>query len=330
MANSFNAIVAHDVAGKTVGQLQQLTLNDLPDEDVLIAVSYSSLNYKDGLAVTGTRDICKRLPMVCGIDLAGTVVTSRSTKFVPGDSVLVNGYGLSEQHWGGYSQMQRVNADFVLKVPESFSLQETMAIGTAGYTAMLSVLMLERQGVTPMDGEVLVTGAAGGVGSVSIALLANLGYQVVASTGRPDTHGYLKQLGAQGFIERQSLAEKGPPLAEERWAAAIDSVGSDTLANVIAQTKRNGCVAMCGLAGGIDLPSSVFPFILRGVILAGIDSVMASMALREEAWRRLDVDLPKDKIMAISRVEPMSKVPELAQQIIAGKIRGRVVIDVNA
>lgn len=330
MANSFNAIVAQDVAGKTLGQLQQLTLKDLPEEDVLIEVSYSSLNYKDGLAVTGTREICKRLPMVCGIDLAGTVLESRSAKYSPGDSVLVNGYGLSEHHWGGYSQMQRVNADFLVKVPDAFSLQETMAIGTAGYTAMLSVLMLERQGIKQTDGEVLVTGAAGGVGSVAIALLANLGYQVVASTGRPETHEYLTQLGAQGFIERQSLAEKGLPLADERWAAAIDSVGSHTLANVIAQTKRNGCVAMCGLAGGIDLPSSVFPFILRGVILAGIDSVMASMDLRVEAWRRLALDLPKDKIMAISRVEPMSKVPELAQQIIAGKIRGRVVIDVNA
>ena len=330
MANSFNAIVAQDVAGKTLGQLQQLTLKDLPDEDVLIEVSYSSLNYKDGLAVTGTREICKRLPMVCGIDLAGTVLESRSAKYSPGDLVLVNGYGLSEHHWGGYSQMQRVNADFLVKVPDAFSLQETMAIGTAGYTAMLSVLMLERQGIKQTDGEVLVTGAAGGVGSVAIALLANLGYQVVASTGRPETHEYLTQLGAQGFIERQSLAEKGLPLADERWAAAIDSVGSHTLANVIAQTKRNGCVAMCGLAGGIDLPSSVFPFILRGVILAGIDSVMASMDLRIEAWRRLALDLPKDKIMAISRVEPMSKVPELAQQIIAGKIRGRVVIDVNA
>ena len=330
MLETFNAIVARDIDGKTMGQLQRLTLSDLPDEDVLIEVSYSSLNYKDGLAVSGKGKICKRLPMVCGIDLAGTVVESASDRFTVGDAVLVNGYGLSERHWGGYSQMQRVNSDFIVKVPDAFSLQDTMAIGTAGYTAMLSVMMLERQGVKAGDGEVLVTGAAGGVGSVAVSLLANLGYQVVASTGRPETHGYLKELGAHSFIDRQSLADKGAPLAEERWAGAIDSVGSHTLANVIAQTRRNGCVAMCGLASGIDLPTTVFPFILRGVILAGIDSVMADMDIRVKAWERLARDLPKNKINNISRLEPMSKVPELAEQILAGKIRGRVVVDVNS
>lgn len=329
MSDVFNAIVASEMEGKTKGQLQQLTLKDLPDEDVLIQVAYSSLNFKDGLAVSGKGKICKRFPMVCGIDLAGTVVESASDKFAVGDEVLVNGYGLSEKHWGGYSQMQRINSDFILKVPAPFSLQDTMAIGTAGYTAMLSVMMLERQGVKPTDGEVLVTGAAGGVGSVAIALLASLGYTVVASTGRPETHEYLKGLGAASFIDRASLSEKDAPLAAERWAGVVDTVGSQTLANVIAQTKRDGCVTMCGLAGGIDLPSTVFPFILRGVVLAGIDSVMAKMELRIEAWRRLATDLPKDKINAVSRVEPMSHLPELSEQIIGGKIRGRVVIDVN-
>lgn len=330
MSDKFNAIVATEVDGKTKGQLQQLSLADLPDEDVLIDVSYSSLNFKDGLAVSGKGKICKRLPMVCGIDLAGTVVESSSDKFKAGDAVLVNGYALGEKHWGGYSQKQRVSSEFLVKVPDAFTLQDTMAIGTAGYTAMLSVLMLERQGVKPGDGEVLVTGAAGGVGSVAITLLSKLGYTVVASTGRPETHDYLTALGASSFIERAELSEKGSPLAAERWAGVVDTVGSQTLANAIAQTRRDGCVTSCGLAGGIDLPSSVFPFILRGVVLAGIDSVMASMELRLTAWSRLATDLPKDKINAISRVEPMSNLPELAEQIVAGNIRGRVIIDVNA
>jgi len=329
MPDLFNAIVANEVDGKSKGQLQQLSMDDLPKEDVLIEIAYSSLNYKDGLAVSGKGRICKRFPMVCGIDLAGTVVESASDKFSAGDKVLVNGYGLGEKHWGGYSQMQRINSDFIINVPEVFSLQDTMAIGTAGYTAMLSMMMLEKQGVKPSDGEILVTGAAGGVGSVAVAILANLGYEVVASTGRPETHAYLSSLGASGFVNRSELSEKSVPLAAERWAGAVDVVGSRTLANVIAQTKRDGCVTTCGLAGGIDLPSSVFPFILRGVILAGIDSVMASMDVRVEAWRRLALDLPKDAINSSSRVEPMSELPELAEQIVAGEIRGRVVIDVN-
>ncbi|ORU91955.1 MAG: NADPH:quinone dehydrogenase [Cycloclasticus sp. symbiont of Bathymodiolus heckerae] len=330
MSDVFNAIVATDVDGKTKGQLQQLTLSDLPDEDVLIEVSYSSLNFKDGLAVSGKGRICKKLPMVCGIDLAGTVLESASDKFSVGDLVLVNGYGLGEKFWGGYSQKARINSNFIVKVPESFSLQDTMAIGTAGYTAMLCVMALEKQGVTPNDGEVLVTGAAGGVGSVAIAILSNLGYQVVASTGRPETHDYLSELGAASFIDRAELSEKGAPLAAERWAGVVDTVGSTTLANAIAQTKYNGCVAACGLAGGIDLPSTVFPFILRGITLAGVDSVMVDMDTRNEAWARLSTDLPKDKIRNISRLEPMSDLPALAEQIVTGQVRGRVVIDVNA
>ncbi|ORU93199.1 MAG: NADPH:quinone dehydrogenase [Cycloclasticus sp. symbiont of Poecilosclerida sp. M] len=330
MSETFNAIVATEVDRKSKGALQQLSLEDLPDEDVLIDVSYSSLNYKDGLAVSGKGKICRRFPMVCGIDLAGTVVESRSDKFFAGDQVLVNGYELGEKHWGGFTQKQRINSNFLVKLPKGLSLQDTMAIGTAGYTAMLAVLMLEKQGVVPSGGEVLVTGAAGGVGSVAVSILAHLGFDVVASTGRIETHEYLSELGASNFIDRASLSEKGAPLAAERWAGAVDSVGSRTLANVIAQTKRKGCIASCGLAGGIDLPSSVFPFILRGVVLAGIDSVMAPMALRVEAWNRLATDLSTEKRNKISTLEPMSKLPELAEAIVAGKIRGRVVIDVNA
>jgi len=329
MSETFNAVVANEIDGKTKAQLQRLTLKDLPDEDVLVGVSYSSLNFKDGLAVTGKRNICKRFPMVCGIDLAGTVLESSSDKYKAGDLVLANGYGLGESYWGGYSQKARINSDFLVKVPTEFNLQETMAIGTAGYTAMLSVLMLERQGIKPGDGKILVTGAAGGVGSVAVSILSNLGYEVVASTGRPEAHAYLTDLGASSFIDRIELSAKGEPLSVEKWAGAVDTVGSQTLANVLAQTRRGGCVTACGLASGFDLPSTVFPFILRGVILAGIDSVMANMELRIQAWARLASDLPKEKINKISRVEPMSKIPELAEQIVAGKVRGRVVIDVN-
>ena len=330
MSTLFNAIVATDIDGKTKGLLQQLSLSDLPDEDVLIEVAYSSLNYKDGLAISGKGKICKRLPMVCGIDLAGTVIESTSDKFSVGDKVLANGYELGEKHWGGFSQKQRINSDFLIKTPTSFTLKETMAIGTAGYTAMLCVMALEKQGVTPDSGEVLVTGAAGGVGSVAVALLAKLGYQVIASTGRPETHEYLKQLGASGFIDRNTLAAKAAPLGKERWAGVVDSVGSTTLANALAQVKRYGCVAACGLAGGFDLPATVFPFILRGVVLAGVDSVMAPMELRLEAWERLAKDLPTQKINDISSTKPMSKLPELADDIVAGKTRGRIIIDVNA
>ncbi len=330
MSGSFNAIVAEEIDGKTRGSLKQLNLSDLPEEGVLIDISYSSLNYKDGLAVSGKGRICRKLPMVCGIDLAGTVAESSDSRFKVGDKVLVNGYELSEKYWGGYSQKQRVNPDFIVPLPEGLSLKETMAIGTAGYTAMLSIMALKKQGVTPEQGEILVTGAGGGVGSIAIAILSELGFDVVASTGRPELHEYLKRLGASSFIDRSELSEKGAPLAAERWAGVVDSVGSQTLANAIAQTKRDGCVAACGLAGGIDLPATVFPFILRGVTLCGIDSVMAPMALRLEAWKQLARDLPKERLAEITRTEPMTSIPELADQLIAGGIRGRVIVDVNA
>lgn len=330
MSDSFNAIVAEEVDGKVRGSLKQLDLSDLPEEAVLIDVAYSSLNYKDGLAVSGKGKICRKLPMVCGIDLAGTVAESSDCRFKTGDKVLVNGYELSEKYWGGYSQKQRVNPDFLVPLPDGLTLKESMAIGTAGYTAMLAIMALQKHGVTPEQGEILVTGAAGGVGSVAIAILAELGFNVVASTGRPELHEYLKGLGASSFIDRHELSGKAAPLGAERWAGVVDSVGSNTLANAISQTKRAGCVAACGLAGGIDLPSSVFPFILRGVTLAGIDSVMAPMELRLDAWKQLASDLPKSKLADITSTEPMTRIPELAEKLIAGQIKGRIIVDVNA
>jgi acrylyl-CoA reductase (NADPH) len=330
MSDSFNAIVAEEVDGKSKAALKQLSLDDLPDNDVLVDVAYSTLNYKDGLAVSGRGKIARKLPMVCGIDLAGTVRESRSSDWRPGDEVIVNGWGLSESHWGGYSQKQRVKSDWLVRLPSAFTLQQAMAIGTAGYTAMLCVLALEHAGVAPGVKEVVVTGAAGGVGSVAIAVLAKLGYTVVASTGRATTHDYLRGLGAAGFIDRASLAEKGAPMQKERWAGGIDSVGSQTLASVLAQTAYGGAVAACGLAGGADLPGSVFPFILRNVSLLGVDSVMAPRAKREVAWARLARDLPIAQLDAMTTVEPMSNLPVLAERILKGETRGRVVIDVNA
>ena len=255
---------------------------------------------------------------------------SASDTFSPGDRVLVNGYGLSESHWGGYSQRARMKSEWLVPVPDAFTNQQAMAIGTAGYTAMLCVMALQRHGVTPDSGDVVVTGAAGGVGSVAVALLARAGYNVIAATGREQEHDYLRALGAADFLSRDELAAKPRPIGRERWAGAVDVVGSSTLANLIAQTRYGGCVAACGLAGGMDLPSSVYPFILRGVVLAGVDSVMAPMELRQEAWRRLAAELPADLLSEMTSVEPMSRIEELAASILAGETRGRVVIDVNA
>jgi len=329
MSDSFRAVLIEDVDGKPKAAFRQLRLSDLPDHDVLVEIAYSTLNYKDGLALTGGR-IARKLPMVAGIDLAGTVVESANPEFRPGDRVVVNGYGLSETQWGGYSKFQRLKSEWLVHLPEAFSMQEAMAIGTAGYTAMLCVMALEDAGLAPDAGEVLVTGAAGGVGSVAIALLAQKGYRVIAATGRPETHGYLAALGAAGFIDRKELGEKGPPMAKERWAAAVDSVGSQTLATVLSQVKYGGWVAACGLAGGADLPASVFPFILRNVSLLGVDSVMAPMHRRKRAWWQLAKDLPKDRLAAMTELHPLSAIFELAPKIIAGQIRGRAVIDINA
>ena len=329
MADSFTAFVIEDAEGKPKGGFKTLTLADLPDNDVLVEVAYSTLNYKDGLAVSGKGRIARKLPMVAGIDLAGTVAESRSPDWKPGDKVVVNGWGLSETQWGGYTRFQRVKAEWLTRLPDAFSLEEAMAIGTAGYTAALCVDALEDWGAIRPDGrEVLVTGAAGGVGSVAVALLARAGYPVTAATGRPETHDYLRGLGATGFIDRAALLEKGPPLQKERWAGAVDSVGSQTLVNVLSQTVYGGAVAACGLAGGADLPGTVLPHILRGVALLGVDSVAAPQARRDRAWKRLARHLDRTRLKTLYTVEPMSRLPELADRILAGQVRGRTVIDV--
>jgi len=321
---SFPAMVAAE-PGPAV--LTELTDRDLPEGDVTVAVSYSSLNYKDGLAVTGKGKVIRNYPMVCGIDLAGTVETSESPDWVPGDDVIVTGWGLSESHPGGYTRRQRVRSDWLTRRPVGLSMAQTMAVGTAGLTAMLSVLALERAGLEPGPREVLVTGAGGGVGGVAVALLAATGYSVAASTGRSETHDYLRSLGASTIVDRADLATAGRPLDKERWAGAVDTVGSQTLASVLAQTVYGGSVAACGLAGGPDLPATVLPFILRNVSLLGIDSVMAPAHRRREAWERLARDLPRDRLDMMTTVEPMSKLPELAETILSGQTRGRVVID---
>ena len=330
MTDRFRAmmIVEHD--GRPRAEFRDLTVADLPDHDVLVAIAFSTLNYKDGLAISGKGKIARRLPMVAGIDLAGTVVESRSPDWKAGDKVLVNGWGLSETEWGGYARFQKLKPQWLTRLPEAFSFEEAMGIGTAGYTAALCVDALEDwAAIAPGGREVLVTGAAGGVGSTAISLLARKGYTVTAATGRPETHAYLAELGAAGFVERATLAEKGGALQKERWGGAVDSVGSTTLANVLAQTAYGGAVAACGLAGGMDLPATVAPHILRGVSLLGIDSVMAPPAKRDRAWTTLAAHLDKAQLGRIARVEPMSALPALAEDIVAGRIRGRVVIDVS-
>lgn len=330
MADSFTAVVIEDDAGKARTTFKQLSVGDLPDHDVLVEVEFSALNYKDGLVVSGNRSkVARKLPLVAGIDLAGTVVESRSPAWRAGDKVVVNGFGLSETQYGGYARYARVKSDWLVRLPSAFSPEQAMAIGTAGYTSALCVDALVDAGLAKGAGEVLVTGAAGGVGSVAVALLSAAGFDVVASTGRPETHDYLKGLGARSFLERASLQEKGPPLQKERWAGAVDVVGGVTLANVLAQTKYGGGVAACGLTGGAELPATVLPHILRGVALLGVDSVMAPIAKRERAWQRLARDLQPSKLADITSVEPMSKVVELGAAILAGKVRGRVVIDVK-
>lgn len=329
MADTFRAFVADEKDGKYVADFRDMTVADLPAQGVLVDVAYSTVNYKDGLAVTGKGKIVRKFPLVCGIDLAGTVAESSDPNFKAGDAVLVNGWGLSESESGGYTQKQRVNPNFLTRIPKAFTAKQAMAIGTAGYTAMLSVIALEQAGVKPGSGDIVVTGAAGGVGSVAIAILAKLGYRVIASTGRPATHEYLKSLGAADFIARADLEKAGRPLDKARWAGAVDSVGSQTLATVLAQTKDEGAVAACGLAGGTDLPTSVMPFILRGVKLLGINSVTASAARREQAWARLAMDLDIAKLDAMTTVEPLSKIKTLGEMILRGETRGRIVVDVN-
>ena len=329
MSDTFRAYVVDETTSPRQSGFRDLTLADLPKEKVLVDVAYSSLNYKDGLAVTGKGKIARNFPMVCGIDLAGTVAASDDPAFKPGDAVVAIGGGLSETHWGGYTQRMRVASEMLVKLPAPFTAFDAMAIGTAGYTAMVGVMALEEAHVTPDKGEVLVTGAAGGVGSVGVTVLAKLGYRVAASTGRPQESDYLKALGASEIIARADLDRASKPLEKARWAGALDSVGSRTLATVLAQTKEQGAVAACGLAGGTDLPVTVMPFILRAVKLLGVNYLFIPPEWRARAWQRLASDLDPRKLASMTRVEPLSKIQDLAEAIIAGQTRGRIVIDVN-
>jgi len=328
MTNNFRAILLSKDNDKQSVEITRLGESDLMEGDVTVRVEYSTVNYKDGLAITGAIPIVRVWPMIPGIDFAGTVETSSDPAFAPGDRVLANGWGLGEMHFGGYAEKARVPADWLIRVPENMSTAQAMAVGTAGYTAMLCVMALESAGIDPSASDIIVTGAAGGVGSVAIALLAKLGYRVVASTGRPEESGYLKDLGAAQVIDRNELSEPGSPLGAERWAGGIDAVGSHTLANVLAQIKYGGAVAACGLAQGPDLPATVMPFILRGVKLLGVDSVMAPKELRQEAWRRLGQELDLDKLDAITSHITLKEVPEMATKILSGQVRGRLVVDI--
>jgi len=307
----------------------EMSDDELMDGDVTLNVTHSTVNYKDGLVMAGRPGIVQRYPMIGGIDLAGIVEASRSPQFQPGDEVLLNGFGLSQSHYGGYAERARVPGEWLIKLPPGLTRAETMAIGTAGYTAALAVLALERQGVKPEQGSVLVTGAAGGVGSVAIALLAAAGWRVVASTGRPGEAGYLRDLGAAEVIDRAELSSPGRPLGKERWAAAIDSVGSHTLANAVASLKRGGAAAACGLAQGMDLVMTVAPFIIRGAQLLGVDSVWQPMDRRLEAWRRLARDLDRRRLAEMTRTIPFADVREAGADILAGKVRGRIVVEIG-
>jgi acrylyl-CoA reductase (NADPH) len=329
MSETFTALMLEDVDGKPRAGFREITKADLPDNDVLVEVAYSSLNYKDGLAISGKGRIARRLPMVAGIDIAGTVVESRSPAWKAGDKVVANGWGMSETEWGAYTRFQRLKPEWLIRLPDAFTMEQAMAIGTAGYTAALCVDALEDWGkIQPGKGEVLVTGAAGGVGSTAVSLLSSKGYAVVASTGRAETHDYLRSLGATAFLERAELAGEVRPLQKERWSGAVDSVGSTTLANALAQTVYGGAVAACGLAGGHDLPGTVMPHILRSVTLIGVDSVFAPQAKRERAWRTLADHLDRTKLAAMTETHKMSELPDLAKRIVAGQVRGRVVIEI--
>ena len=321
-------LITRDEAGYQA-RLQDIDEAVLPEGDVTVRVEWSTLNYKDGLAITGKSPVVRRFPMVPGIDFAGTISESSNPAWHVGDSVILNGWGVGETHCGGLAAKARVKGEWLVALPKKFTARQAMAIGTAGYTAMLCVLALEKHGIKPGDGEILVTGANGGVGSVAIALLAALGYRAVASTGRVADAEHLKALGAIDVIDRNELAAQGKPLGKERWGGVIDTVGSHTLANACATTRYRGAVASCGLAGGMDFPSSVAPFILRGVTLYGIDSVMAPLAVRQEAWLRLERDLDVARLETITREISLAEALGVAGELLEGKVRGRVVVDVN-
>jgi acrylyl-CoA reductase (NADPH) len=326
---TFKAIVIEKSdSGQTVA-LTDFDEANLMDGDVTVRIEWSTVNYKDGLALTGKSPVVRRFPMIPGIDFAGTVESSTHADWKAGDKVILNGWGLGETHLGAYAQKARVKGDWLVRLPASMSARDAMAIGTAGYTAMLAVIALEQHGLTPASGPVVVTGAAGGVGSVAVALLAKLGFQVTAATGRPEEADYLKRLGASEIIARQELT--GPPraLAKERWAGGIDAVGSTTLANVLSMMRYRGAVAACGLAGGMDLPGSVAPFILRGVSLLGIDSVYRPRADREAAWKRLEFDLDRAKLLEMTSEIGLADVQAAARQIVEGRVRGRIVVKIG-
>ncbi|WP_236794976.1 MDR family oxidoreductase [Amycolatopsis sp. GM8] len=325
----FTAILVDKTDTDYRAELRELDEAELPEGEVTVRVAYSTLNYKDALAITGKGPIVRRWPMVPGIDLAGVVEHSDSPAYAPGDRVLVNGWGIGESHWGGLAQRARVRADWPILLPANLTEQQAMTIGTAGYTAMLSLMALEAHGLTPGDGDILVTGANGGVGGFAISLLAHNGYSVIASTGRPAEADYLKSLGATTIIDRAELSEPGRPLGKERWAGAIDSVGSHTLANVCASTRAEGAVAACGMAQGLDLPATVAPFILRGVSLLGINSVTQPQAKRVTAWERLSRELDLDQLPEMSREIGLSESITAASDLLDGRIRGRLVVDVN-
>jgi acrylyl-CoA reductase (NADPH) len=325
---TFQAIVIDKAEGGQSVRLTDFDEKDLMDGDVDVRPEWSTVNYKDGLALTGKGPVVRRFPMIAGVDFAGTVESSSHPNWRAGDKVILNGWGLGETHLGAYAQKARVKGDWLVRLPTSMSARDAMAIGTAGYTAMLAAMALERAGVTPVRGPVVVTGAAGGVGSVAVAILSKLGYAVTASTGRPTEAPYLKALGAAEVIERKELSGPPRPLAKERWAGGIDTIGSTTLANVLSMTRYGGSVAACGLAGGIDLPVTVAPFILRGVSLAGIDSVMCPLALRQEAWRRLETELDRGKIAAMTSEIALADVIDAGRRIVEGQVRGRIVVKI--
>jgi acrylyl-CoA reductase (NADPH) len=327
---TFKAIVIEKTEAGSKAALADFDEQNLMEGDVTVRVEWSTLNYKDGLAITGKAPVVRRFPMIPGIDLAGTVETSSHPEWKPGDKVIVNGWGLGETHLGAYAEKARVKGGWLVRLPESMRPRDAMAIGTAGYTAMLAVMALERLGLAPASGPVVVTGAAGGVGSVAVAILAGRGFQVTASTGRPEAAAdYLRALGASEIIERKELTGPVKPLGKERWAGGVDAVGSTTLANVLSMTRYGGAVAACGLAGGMDLPTSVAPFILRGVSLVGIDSVMRPMADRQAAWKRLENDLDREKLAAMTREIGLAEVIDAAREIIEGRVRGRIVVKVG-
>ncbi len=330
MPDTFKAIlVSRDEDKKQSVTVTELTEADLMEGDVVVAVEATTVNYKDGLAITGKAPVVRRWPLVPGIDFAGTVLSSSHADWRKGDRVILNGWGVGETHYGAYAERARVKGDWLVPLPEGITAHDAMAVGTAGYTAMLSVMALERHGIVPQRGPVIVTGAAGGVGSVAVSILSKLGYHVIASTGRASEEAWLRDLGAAEIIARDELTGSAKPLAKERWAGGVDAVGSTTLANVLSMTAYGGAVAACGLAGGMDLPSSVAPFILRGVSLLGIDSVMAPKEVRIEAWRRIGSDLDLAKLKALSNTIGFDGIIAAATDIVDGKIRGRVVVDME-